>query len=366
MASCYAENHLRHIAGLEKRHGPISDEVVTALRTLIGLICRSEDPVEAIPFLDRCISIQESLHGPQSILGDLNSWISKAGGVDFKLVEPFQLKRLAIKSALFGENSRQTAGECEAIARRWALLGDYARAAALLERSISILETIHGAVSVEMAAAVDTLAEIGARLKKWEATEANLQRSLHLKQKIFGERSEEAARTLLTVAITHANSSNLQDRRLRSERARKAVTAFAQGLGIMEERFGADSFEVRKALAAMISAYVDCGEFWEAEPLLKRLLAMSEQTYGKDAAALLWILAELAAGYAREGSQAAEPTLERGFSVLRAFLDPAKPASRYRTADLAGNKAAPHGGVLETLVEASEMHRRNLRKRWGA
>jgi hypothetical protein len=73
MASCYAENHLRHIAGLEKRHGPISDEVVTALRTLIGLICRSEDPVEAIPFLDRCISIQESLHGPQSILGDLDS-----------------------------------------------------------------------------------------------------------------------------------------------------------------------------------------------------------------------------------------------------------------------------------------------------
>ncbi|MDA9448814.1 hypothetical protein [Bradyrhizobium sp. CCBAU 21360] len=91
MASFYAENHLRHIAGLEKRHGPISDEVVTALRTLIKLICRSEDPVEAIPFLDRCISIQESLHGPQSILGDLDEWIRQAGRVDFKLVEPFQL-----------------------------------------------------------------------------------------------------------------------------------------------------------------------------------------------------------------------------------------------------------------------------------
>src|SRR6185503_6655978 len=104
MASFYADSHLRHIAGLEQRHGPISDEVVTALRTLIKLICRSEDPVDAIPFLDRCISIQESLHGPQSILGDLDGWIGKAGGVDFKLVEPFLMRRLAIKSRLFGDD----------------------------------------------------------------------------------------------------------------------------------------------------------------------------------------------------------------------------------------------------------------------
>ena len=50
-------------------------------------------------------------------------------------------------------------------------LQDYARAAALLERSISILEKTHGAISVEVATAVDTLAEIGARLMKWADAE---------------------------------------------------------------------------------------------------------------------------------------------------------------------------------------------------
>ncbi|GMO38046.1 tetratricopeptide repeat protein [Bradyrhizobium sp. TM233] len=370
MASFYAENHLRHIAGLEKRHGPISDEVVTALRTLIKLICRSEDPVEAIPFLDRCISIQESLHGPQSILGDLDEWIGHAGRVDFKLVEPFQLRRLAIKTRLSGEHSWQAAEECEAIARKWASTGDYSRARAFLERSISILEKVHGAVSVEVAGAVDTLAEIGARLKKWEDAETNLQRSLHLKEKIFGKRSEEAARTLLTSAIVHANSCKLERHGAKFESLRKAVTAFASGLDIIEERFGPDSLEVQKALEAMISAYLDCGEFWKAEPLLKRLLEICERTYGDDAAALLWILAELATGYARERVEDAEPVLERGFAVLRTFLDAGKPIFRRSILDMAGNRKVLYGGsqkgVLETLVQASETFRDNQRKRWGA
>ena len=369
MASFYAESHLKHIAGLEKRHGTISDEVVTALRTLIKLILRSEDPVEAIPFLDRCISIQESLHGPQSIVGDLDDWIGRSGPVDFKLVAPFQLRRLAIKTKLFGEDSPEAARECEAIARRWASYGDYSRARAFLERSISILEKIHGAASIEVATAVDTLAEIAARLKTWSDAETNLQRSLHLKETIFGKRSEQAARTLLTSAIVHANSSKLQRPGTRFERLHKAVTAFASGLDIIEERSGPDSFEVQKALETMISAYLDCEEFWKAEPLLKRLLAIRGRSDGDDAAALLWILAELAAGYARERPEEAEPVLERGFAVLRSFLDASKPTFRRSIVEMAGNRKALYGsqkGVLETLVQASETLRGNLRKRWGA
>ncbi|MDA9448813.1 hypothetical protein XI01_19240 [Bradyrhizobium sp. CCBAU 21360] len=221
-----------------------------------------------------------------------------------------------------------------------------------------------------MAAAVDTLAEIGARLTKWEDAETNLQRSLHLKEKIFGKRSEEAARTLLTSAIVHANSCKLQRHGAKFEGLRKAVTAFASGLDIIEERFGPDSLEVQKALEAMISAYLDCGEFWKAEPLLKRLLDICERTYGDDAAALLWILAELATGYARERVEDAEPVLERGFAVLRTFLDAGKPIFRRSILDMAGNRKVLYGGsqkgVLETLVQASETFRDNLRKRWGA
>ena len=100
---------------------------------------------------------------------------------------------------------------------------------------------------------------------------------------------------------------------------------------------------------------------------MKRLLSICELAYGEDAAALLWILAELAVGYADARSEATEPMLERGFELLQNFLGARKPIFRNAIMDYAGNKSVLYGeGVLERLVQASEMFRRNLSKRWGA
>lgn len=370
MTSYYAPRHLQHISGLEKRFGPVSDEVAVALRSLVRVICQYEDPFDAIPFLERCLAIEEALHGPHATLSDLNTWIGQAGGLDFEYVEPFQLRRLAVKTDIFGEVSQEVAGECEAIAKRYAWSEPYSAARAFLERSIEIKEKLHGVVSVEVATAVDLLAETSARLKKWTDAEADRQRSLDLKNKIFGAKSEEVAGTLLASAILYANASKLQKTGTRHEGIRKAVTAFEHGLSLLEERFGPDSLDVQKALEAMIRAYMDCREFWKAEPLLKRLLATCERAYGYDAAALLWILAELAEGYADEGSEKAEPVLERSFAVLRTFLDAKKPIFHSSMRDLPGSKEVLYGGtgggILEKLVRASETFRSNLRKRWGA
>lgn len=118
----------------------------------------------------------------------------------------------------------------------------------------------------------------------------------------------------------------------------------------------------------MTCAYMDC-RVLESQPLLKRLLAIRERAYGDHAAALLWILAELAEGYADEGAKEAEPVLERSFEVLRTFLSAGKPLRRYAM-DWAGNKEVLEGGngrgVLEKLVRASKTFHFNLKKRWGA
>lgn len=369
MTSFYAPRHLEHIAGLEKRFGPVSDEVATALRSLIRVILQYEDPVYAIPFLDRCLAIEEDLHGAPATLSDLNTWIDAAKGVDFEHVEPFQLRRLAIKTEMFGEASQEVAAECEAIAERYGLYGPYSKARAFLERTIAIKEELHGAISAEVAEAVDLLLETSARRKKWNDAELDLERSLELKEKTFGAKSEEFARALLDSAILYANASKLQKTGTRVQRIRKAVPAFERGLSLLEERFGRDSLEVQEALKAMIDAYLDCREFWKAEPLLKRLLARCELAYGNDAAALLWILAELAQGYSEDGSEEAEPMLARSFEVLRTFLDVKKPVYRSDIAGSPGNKAVlvrgTGRGILEKLVRASETFRENLRERWG-
>lgn len=367
MTSFYAPRHLEHIAGLEKRFGPVSDEVATALRSLVRVICQYEDPVDAAPFLERCVSIVESLHGPRSVLPDLDKWIGHAGGADFEHIEPFQLRRLAIKTEIYGKDNREVAEECESLGRGYASSGGYAKARVLLERSISIKEKIHGAHSAEVAAAVDLLAETSARLKKWADAKADLERSLSLKQKIFGKRSEEVARCLLATAIVLANASTRQRSGSSRESIDEAVAAFKRGLGMLEKRFGPDSLEVQVALEEMIRTFVDCRRFRAAEPLLQRLLSICERTYGEDAAALLWILAELAVGYADAGSDATEPVLERGFELLQNFLGARSPIFRHEIMDYAGNKSVLYGeGVLEKLVQASETFRRNLRKRWSA
>ncbi|WIW46921.1 tetratricopeptide repeat protein [Bradyrhizobium sp. 62B] len=367
MTSFYAPRHLEHIAGLEKRFGPVSDEVATALRSLVRVICDYEDPVDAAPFLERGITIAESLHGPRSVLPDLDKWIGHASRADFEHIEPFQLRRLAIKTEIFGEDSEAVAEECEALGRGYASSGGYAKARVLLERSISIKEKLHGAHSAEVAAAVDLLAETSTHVKKWTDAKADLERSLSLKQKVFGKRSEEVARCLLASAIVHANASTRQRPGSSRRSIEEAVAAFKLGLGMLEKRFGPDSVEVQVALEEMIRTYVDCRQFRTAEPLLKRLLSISELAYGEDAAALLWILAELAVGYADAGSEATEPMLERGFELLQNFLGARKPIFRNAIMDYAGNKSVLYGeGVLERLVQASEMFRRNLSKRWGA
>ena len=237
MTSFYADNHLRHISKLEERFGPDSDEVAVALRTLVRLICRDEDPVDAIPFLERLVSIRQSLGEPQSILADIDDWIGATTGVDFTLVEPFQLQRLAVQVQIFGEASEEVADECGYLAHNYTHKGDYPHAKGFFERSITIKEAVYGASSPEVVSAIDKAAEAGSRLKQWQEAGRYLERNLELKRSIFGERSNEAAQALLMLAALHANASTFKKRGKKNRGLREADTCFLQGLSILEEHF---------------------------------------------------------------------------------------------------------------------------------
>lgn len=172
------------------------------------------------------------------------------------------------------------------------------------------------------------------------------------------------------LAALHANASAFKKRAEKNSGLRKAETCFLQGLSILEEHFEAADGRIQSALRGMARVYLDCGDFWRAEPLLRRLLSICEKIYGADAAALLWILIELSFGYAHEGSAEAEPMMERSFDVLRTFLDAKRPVLRSEIGELPGSKEVLFAGIgeglLEKLVRASEAARRNTRMRWGA
>ena len=368
MPSDLVQNHLRHIAKQEAKFGTESEEVAVALNTLARLICEYEEPVDAVPYIERSIAIREALKGPESILPALDDWIKKDPG-SFELIEPFLLKRLAIEADILGELDPRIADQCDGIAARYRGHRQWQEARTFLERSLAIREKLDGVDRAEVTATLDALVDVCLRSNDRESADRYLERCLEALERVFGSGSKEVAAALVSLAIVYANSGKLQKRGVKAAAIRKSSPMFATGLSIKEELFGADSLEVRKALEAMARSYLDCGEFSQAEPLLQRLLSIGERVYGNDAAALLWILVELAEGYAKKASARAEPLMKRGFEVMRVLLDARNPTWHLEMTDAPGNRTVlySHGspGLLERLIETSERVRRNLRRRWG-
>jgi tetratricopeptide (TPR) repeat protein len=363
-------SHLAHISGLEKRFGPESAEVAIALGTLARLICQYNEPADAAPYFKRSIAIRQTIYGPETILSDLDNWINQKNPVSFDVLEPFILQRLEIRATILGEADPRVAVACDAIAAEYLQHTRYAEARTFLERSLAIKQRASGAYSAAVAATLKTLVEVCLRASERQQADRYLERCNEVTETVFGARSQEVARTLVSLAVSYVSSSKLQRRSIKTESRRRAWPMFESGLSINEAVFGPDSLEVQKSLEAMARACLDSGEFWEAEPLLTRLLSVCEQIYGDDAAALLWILTEMAQGYADQQSEKAEQALQRSFDILRTLLDARKPTFRDAIADLPGDKAVLYSGsrtgLLEKLVRTSETVRRNSRRRWGA
>ncbi|CAN7604272.1 tetratricopeptide repeat protein [Bradyrhizobium sp. LjRoot220] len=366
MPSDLVQNHLRHIAKQEAKFGADSEEVAVALNTLARLICQYQEAADAVPYFERSIAIREALKGPESILAALDDWIDKNS---FELTEPFLLKRLAIEAGILGEVDPRIADQCDGIAARYHDQKRWHEARTFLERSLAIRERLNGADSAEVAVALEALVEVCLRSRERELADQYLERCIKTLERLFGPSSGEVAAALVSLAVVYVNSSTLQHRGIKADAKSKSRPMIVRALSIKEDLFGPDSLEVRKALEATARSYLDCGEFSEAEPLLKRLLSISERVYGDDAAALLWILVELADGYAKKRSALAEPVMKRAFAVMRTLLDARNPTSHWEMTDAPGNRTilySPRTGLLERLIVASERVRSNLRRRWGA
>lgn len=365
-----SESHLAHIAQLEAKFGADSEEVATALNTLAFRLCEWGKSADAGPYFGRSLAIREALYGPASLLPQLDAWIDQKHAVKFRHLEPFLLRRLAIKAATWGEVDSRVAEECDRLASRYLYRNEPERATQFLERSLAIKTELNGADSKAVAHTLQMLADACLRDGERELAGRYRERCIAVTERVHGADSKEVAVTLvmLALAIIAANKEADQDSAKRRMR-RDALAMVERAVSIEEALFGADSLQVQKMLEAVVRGYLDCRDFGNARPLLERLRDICERAYGADAPALLWILATLAQIYAYDGSQRAEPTLERCFPILRAFLDVKRPTAAFWIEQLPKDRQALYckteAGVLETLVTASERVHYNTMKRWG-
>jgi tetratricopeptide (TPR) repeat protein len=369
MTSDLVDKHLVHIAGLEKKFGAVSEEVAVALNTLAGLICQYEESEDAVAYFERCIAIREALGGPASILPWIDAWLGQHHPMSFKAREPLLLKRLDVMASTLKEFDLRISDQCDSLASIYLNLNRLADAQRLLERSLAIKERLKGVHSAAVVPTLGTLIDICLRERKREQADRYLGQCSDAIEAAFGENSKETAAAMVPLAVTLISSSKFERPRHEPEGVRSARIMFEAALSIYEELLGPDSLEVQRTLETISRAFLECGQFRHAAPLLKRLLSICERIYGDDAAVLLWILSELAQGYADAGSMEAEPMLERSFELLGHFLDARKPIVRDDIEDLAGSKDVLYrgrGDLLERLIRTSEQVRSNTRERWGA
>jgi hypothetical protein len=361
------EQHLAHIAGLEQQFGPDSEPVAVALNTLAGLICKYQQSEDAVPYFERCLQIRAQLRGPRAVLAEIDRWLDQP--LCFAAREPFLLKRIEIRAEVLGECDASLADECASLAGVYANLNRTAEARILFERSLAIRQAAGDTGSAELVTLLERLVEISLREKQRAQAAGYLAQCREVVEASNGTASAQTAQTLVTLAATLIAAVQFERSHRNPAGLREARPLFEQAFAILESRFGPDSHELQKALERIARACLDARQFWAAEPLLNRLLAIGERVYGAEAAALLWILTELADGYADDGAAAAGAVLDRAYAVLRRFLDARRPMVRDDITELPGAADvlfSGRGGLLERLTGASETHRRNLRRRWGA
>ncbi len=370
MTSHMVDKHLAHIAGLEAKFGTVSDEVAVALNTLARLICQYEEPADAVSYFSRCIAIRQELNGPAAILPDLDKWIDQDNPVGFWIREPFMRKRLDIKTELFGEFDPWVAEECDGLASTYVHVRRFAEAKPLLERSLAAKTRLDGENSADVAATLARLVDVCLRTDHREQADRYLERCVKANEAAFGPNRKEFGDRLVALAVMYVANSQTPRRAVQADMTRRGFSVFEKALPSIEKICGPDSFEVQKALEAMSQACLESDQFWKAEPLLRRLLATTERVYGNDAAALLWILIELALGYGLERSDRAEAFVERSFDVMKVLLDSRTSTYRGRIKNLPGRNDVLYGpgqsGLLEKLLRAAEIVRGNIRRQWGA
>jgi tetratricopeptide (TPR) repeat protein len=336
--------------------------------TLWFQICRSGAPANALPYFDRSLTIREALHGPASLLPQLDQWINQKASVQFRHLEPFLLGRLEIMTKTWSPSDPRIADECEQMAARYLHRNDLSQAITFLERSRDIKTELHGADSDEARQTIQKLTDACLHAGERDLAHNYRERCISGAERAHGLESKEPAATLVAVGLaTVAASKTLEQESIGGNMRRTAEPSFERALSIEEALFGTDGLEVQKTLAAAARAYLDCRDFPSAQPLLERLLDICERAYGKNAPALAWIMATLAQIYAYDRSPRAEPMLERCLAILRPFMDVRQPSLVTRVEDLSTNPhalyASNSSGLLETLIRTSQTIHNSTKKR---
>ena len=194
------------------------------------------------------------------------------------------------------------------LGRLYLELGDYPRAAPLLDSAVVLRRAIHGPDHEEVARALRDAAEVRNIMGDYPSSDSLYRRALTIQRARLGPRHRDVGVTL----------NYLADMLVQSGRADSAEPLFREALAILEAVPGDQRGEIAMSKFGLGVAKRYQGRFDEAEPLFREVLRLRRELYGSEQTDVAVTLNDLGILYLETGRyDSAEATLRESLAIRR-------------------------------------------------
>lgn len=367
MLLCSAERHADAIEHrrkaatlLEKLYGPADAKTIAGLRSLSNELAHAGATEEARAVQKRLAALAPDAMNAEppeieTLAVEANRLFASGS---FKEAVPATDRLIAACERHFGPDHLRTAVQRVNRGVLATMLGDYATARALFERTLPVIRREHGPEHPEtlqvmanlalaltetgafreaeelgraalrsheklgmptpqMALACSNLATLYHKLGEFARAEPLYEQALGIYEQTIGLRNTNAAAALSNIGQLHGQTRNFDRAK---DLLRRAIAIYEQSVG--------EHPLLASALNNLALVHSDLGEFVPATPLYERALAIHEKAYGPEHPLTITSLAALGVLQIQVGDpEKAAPLLERAHALNEKVRGPKDPAT---------------------------------------
>jgi tetratricopeptide (TPR) repeat protein len=235
---------------------------------------------------------------------------------NYAVALPLYQRSLRIREDILGPEHPDTATSLNNLAWLHQDQGQYAVAEALCRRALAIRERVLGPDHPDTASTLNNLAALFREHGRYTESESLFQRVLAIKEKALGPEHPDTATSLNNLAGLYRSQGQYV----------AAVPLYRRALAIREKALGPEHPDTATSLNNLALLYASQGQYAAAEPLYRRALEITEKALGPEHPDMATSLNNVAGFYDSQGQYAAaEPLFRRALAIQEKVLGPEHP-----------------------------------------
>ncbi len=229
----------------------------------------------------------------------------------FDQAQPLLEKSLSVRESVLGPAHVHVAVSLNNLANLLTNTGDYARALPLYERSLAIWEKALGPDAPDLVEVMNNLAILLSDMGDYAGARALHERSLAIREKELGPDHPKVATCLNNLATVLDDLGDYA----------RARSSYERSLAILEKELGREHLSVAQGLNNLAILLSDMGDYAGARPMYERALTILERALGPDHPDVAASLSNLANLHWSIGDYAgARPLYERALTIRENVL----------------------------------------------